>query len=164
MSQLRDKNFAKKDIAWLHAAAAFAIELSKDPNRKVGAVVVAPGNRLCSFGYNGLVAGMPETEENWSRPRKYELVRHAEINAMLIAPFDLRGSTIYSTLKPCHRCLGDALNCGIRAMVYMEDPVPFDGTDDNIFDEYANMLDDVRVYPRDNFMIMLLDMCKELNI
>lgn len=137
-----------RDMAWLHASLIFALSMSKDPSRKVGAVVVAPGNRLCSFGYNGLVAGMDETEENWSKPRKYDLVRHAEKNAMYCAPFDLRGCTLYCTLKPCHECMGDAVNSGVTRVVWLQDPIPFVHQKDDIFIEFTKLLTGAGFYER----------------
>ena len=136
------------DYAWLHAALVFGLSMSKDPNRKVGACVVAPNRRAVSFGYNGLVAGVEESEENWSRPRKYGLVRHAELNAILNAPFDVSGSTLYSVLKPCHDCLGDAINAGVKRVVWLYDPVPFVMQDEQAWNVFAEMFDELIERPR----------------
>ena len=140
LMRIEKEKTMRRDMAWLHAALIFALDMSKDPGRRVGAVIVAPGNRLCSFGYNGLVAGMPETDENWARPRKYDLVRHAEKNAMFCAPFDLRGCTLYSTLRPCHDCLGDAVNCGVTRVVFMEDNVPFAIQNEEVYIEFTRLI------------------------
>lgn len=149
LQTLSDKT-ERRDKAWLATALTFTNMMSKDPNRKVGAVIVASDGRQCSFGYNGLVSGIKDDETNWSRPMKYELVRHAEINALLSCPFPIAGSTLYSTLMPCHRCLGDAINSGIKNIVYMEDDVPYSQNDLNIWYTYAKLLDNIRMYQMNN--------------
>ena len=45
-------NIAKEVSAW-----------SKDPDAKVGAVIVSKSRRILSIGYNGLPAAMPDTDE-----------------------------------------------------------------------------------------------------
>ena len=134
------------DYAWLHSALVFGLEMSKDPSRKIGACIVHINGRSVSFGYNGLVAGIPETEENWARPRKYKLVRHAELNAILNAPFDVRGGTLYSTLKPCHDCLGDAVNAGISRFVWLENDIEFIENDIDVWNEISSMIKEMKEY------------------
>lgn len=116
------------DQLWLDMAA-MAARLSKDPSTKAGALVVKDDLQL-SVGYNGMPRGMPETPELWERPMKYELVVHAELNAILNAPFDTRGATIYCTHQPCHRCLVHLINAGVVRIVYRQ--------------PYANMAPDAR--------------------
>ena len=99
--------------------AAMAARLSKDPSTKVGALVVKDDLQL-SVGYNGMPRGMPESPELWERPMKYEVVVHAELNAILNAPFDTRGSTVYCTHQPCHRCLVHLINAGVARIVYRQ--------------------------------------------
>jgi len=96
--------------------------MSRDPVWKVGAVLVHPDRRQCSMGYNGLVKGMPETPENWGKPRKLMLVRHAERNAISWAPFYKPGSELFVPLRPCAYCLGDAVNNGISRVAWFRDP------------------------------------------
>jgi len=108
-----DRHFLR--LAWLTA-----INLSKDPKTQVGAVIVAPGNRQISVEYNGMPAGLEETEEKWQRPTKYPYLIHAELNAVINCPFDTRGCTIYITHKPCHACMGHLRNAGIKRIVYNE--------------------------------------------
>ena len=108
----------KLDIHFLRMAWLNALDLSKDPATKVGAVIVTPDNRQLSMGYNGMPAGIEETDEMWERPEKYENVIHAEENAIINAPFDTVGCTIYTTIQPCHKCMGKLKNAGIKRIVY----------------------------------------------
>ena len=57
---------------------------SKDPNTKVGAIVVGPDGAIRTTGYNGLVRGIDDdVPERWSRENgeKYYWCEHAERNA-----------------------------------------------------------------------------------
>ena len=94
-------------------------KLSKDPNTKVGVVILSSDQRQISIGYNGFVSGIEETDEKWERPIKYEYVIHAELNALLFCPFDRRNSTLYSTHQPCHKCLQYIIQTGIKRVVYL---------------------------------------------
>ena len=92
---------------------------SHDDIYKVGAVVVKDGNVLAQ-GWNGMVAGMPNStrdSEGYTRPE----VIHAEANA--IAKLARQGgggngSTIYCTHSPCYTCAGLLLQVGIKRVVY----------------------------------------------
>lgn len=99
---------------------AFVIsKWSKDPNTKVGAVIVSSDNRLTSTGYNGFSEGLEESDQMWKRPIKYEYVIHAEVNALLnIRGRDAKDCTIYLTTHPCHKCLSNLVNAGIRRVVW----------------------------------------------
>lgn len=107
----------KWDQHWLKIAQEVS-KLSKDTSTKVGAVLVRDNNTKISTGYNGFVKGIEETTEKWQRPLKYQYVRHAEENAIVFAPFDTNGSTIYITHQPCHRCIGLLAQAGITRIVY----------------------------------------------
>ena len=111
----------KWDKHWLDVAEVFS-QLSKDNSTKVGAVLVSTDNRQCSGGYNGFAAGMEDDNpELWERPLKYELVIHAEMNAIMNCPFDTKGCSIYVTHQPCHRCMVHMINAGIKKIVYSKD-------------------------------------------
>lgn len=91
---------------------------SKDPNTKVGAVIVDADNRIVSTGYNGMPYKCDESKLSWERPQKYHYVIHAEMNAVLYARRDLRGCRVYTTHSPCENCLKHMLQAGIRVVVY----------------------------------------------
>lgn len=101
---------------FLNIAAAVARK-SKDPNTKVGAVIVRD-KRILSTGYNGMVSGAVEI---WTRPEKYEHVVHAEANAISFAARNgsaVEGGAIYITHAPCLNCAKLILQAGICALYY----------------------------------------------
>lgn len=92
---------------------------SKDPSTKVGAVIVAPDRRVVSMGYNGLPRGVEDTPERLNnRELKYQLIVHAERNALLFAREPLDGYTLYTTpFAPCSVCAGMIIQAGIKNVV-----------------------------------------------
>lgn len=95
---------------------------SKDPSTQVGAVIVSPDKRRVAIGYNGMIAGICETEEMWQRPNKYDRVLHAEINSILNARCDLSGWTLYVTLSPCSDCAKYVAQSGVKRVVFKRKP------------------------------------------
>ena len=78
---------------------------SKDPNTKVGAVIVDDKNRIASIGYNGMPTGCSDYEFPWEREgdflnTKYAYVVHAELNAILNSSKRVRDCTINVSLFP----------------------------------------------------------------
>lgn len=100
-------------------------QMSKDPSTKVGAVLVSPDRTRISVGYNGFPVQVPDVEEWWNNrdPEKgdfckYDLVRHAEINAITQAKTNLKGWTIFVTHHPCLNCANSIVAEGISRVVY----------------------------------------------
>lgn len=108
---------AEWDAFFLDFAGQVA-HLSKDPDRQVGAVLVARGRRQFSIGYNGFP---PEIEDLPSlladKQFKLQWTVHAEENCLRQAPFDPAGSTIYVTRFPCHHCAAHIIKAGIQRVV-----------------------------------------------
>lgn len=99
---------------------------SKDPNTKVGAVIVDDMNRIVSIGYNGMPRGCSDKDFPWEREggflaTKYAYVVHAELNAILNAPRPVQGCTIYVSLFPCNECAKAIIQSGIKKIVYESD-------------------------------------------
>ena len=94
---------------------------SKDPSSQVGAVIVNENNQLVSTGFNGFIAKCDERIMTYERPLKYNLILHAEMNALIFANTDVHNCTIYSTHGPCDNCLKHILQAGIRKFYY-DDP------------------------------------------
>lgn len=99
---------------------------SKDPSSQVGAVIVDEKNRIVSVGFNGFPMGVADTPERLStREIKYELIVHAEANAILTAPRSVSGTTIYVyPYLPCSRCAGAIIQSGIKKVIVENRPIP----------------------------------------
>jgi dCMP deaminase len=120
--------FISKPKNWDHVIMqmAFVISsMSKDPSTKVGAVLVSPDRTRLSVGYNGFPSRIPDYTHWWQNrdPNtddfcKYDLVRHAEMNAITQAKTDLKGWTIYITHHPCLECAKHIVSEGISRVVY----------------------------------------------
>ena len=99
---------------------------SKDPNTKVGAVIVSPDNKVISFGYNGMPRQLDEDKLSWNKGEgldsKYLYVCHAEFNAILNTQVGgtLKGARLYVTLFPCNECTKAIIQTGIKEVIYLE--------------------------------------------
>lgn len=91
---------------------------SKDPSTKVGAVIVNPElKQVIGMGYNGFPRGVSDLIERYdNRAIKYEMVVHAEVNAIIEAlkRGSIEDSTLYSTFMPCPQCAALIIQSGIR--------------------------------------------------
>lgn len=94
---------------------------SKDPNTKVGAVLVDKDNRIIGTGYNGFPQAMIETPELWQRPIKYEYVVHAEVNCILHSTSNTKNSSLFVTMYPCKDCAKLIVNAGVKRIIYADD-------------------------------------------
>jgi dCMP deaminase len=91
---------------------------SRDPNRKIGAVIVGDDNTEKSVGYNGLPNNTDITnKKRYDKPQKYMWVEHAERNAIYTAGrngVQLNGGKIYVTYFPCVDCARAIIQSGIK--------------------------------------------------
>jgi dCMP deaminase len=100
--------------------------------RSVGAVLVKD-KRILATGYNGAPTGIRHCiETGCLRERlgvkpgeRHELCRglHAEQNVIIQAAYYgimTRGTTLYSTHKPCIICSKMIINAGIEKIIYLE--------------------------------------------
>lgn len=93
---------------------------SKDPSRGVGAVIVSPSKQIVSTGFNGLPRGVEDRPERLERPVKYDLIVHAEMNAIIqcarngVSPI---GCVVYSSFFPCVNCALTIVQSGIETVV-----------------------------------------------
>lgn len=96
---------------------------SKDPSTQVGAVIVNSLEQVVGTGYNGFPRGVNDTEERYlDRVQKYKFIVHAEVNAILLAGQNARGSTLYVyptfDIPPvCHECAKAIIQSGIKRVV-----------------------------------------------
>lgn len=87
---------------------------SKDPSTKVGACIVDTDKRIVSLGYNGFPVNITDSETRLqTRDIKYDLVVHAEMNALAFANRSVKGYTMYASLLPCVRCATMIIQHGI---------------------------------------------------
>ncbi len=113
----RYTHLAKEISAW-----------SKDPNTKVGAVVIGKDGQVLSQGYNGFPRGIRDSNSRFkNRERKLELVVHAEMNAIYnacLSGVSLKGSTLYVYGLPiCNECAKGIIQVGIKKVVAMRPKV-----------------------------------------
>jgi dCMP deaminase len=101
------------------SVVAMAVAMrSKDPNLRVGAVIVSEDKVMLSTGYNWLPRGIKELPERFvEQADKYKWITHAETNAIFNASrtgISLVGATIYTTTFPCSMCAPAIVQAGIR--------------------------------------------------
>ena len=104
-------NLAKEISTW-----------SKDPSTKVGAVVIGNNGEVLSQGYNGFPRSIKDTPQRLKdREKKYNLVVHAEMNAIYNASLNgvsLKGSTLYVYGLPiCNECAKGVIQVGIDKVI-----------------------------------------------
>ncbi len=106
--ELRFLNLAKHIAQW-----------SKDPSTQCGAVITDMTGNIVSTGFNGFPRCMSDAEELYlEREVKYDRVVHAEMNAVLNAPKDVRGCNIFVwPLMSCTRCTVHLIQSGIETVV-----------------------------------------------
>ncbi|MGW1040060.1 deoxycytidylate deaminase [Streptomyces sp. NPDC002547] len=103
---------------------------------QVGAVLLSRTHRVLAVGYNGALAGIPGCASAGNCPRgrmTYEeiaadsdysncIATHAERNAIEHAdPYELPGSTLYVTRKPCPACQTLIEAAGITRVIFREE-------------------------------------------
>lgn len=109
--------YSKWDTRFIELARMIA-SWSKDPSTKVGAVIVDDQRRIIAHGYNGFPRGVEDTDHRYSQKHlKYEMVVHAEVNAVLNANSPTKGCTLYSTFFPCPRCAAVIIQAEIKEVI-----------------------------------------------
>ena len=106
---------------YIHLAKEIST-LSKDPSTQVGAVVIGNNGEVLSQGYNGFPRGIKDTPQRLKdREKKYNLVVHAEMNAIYNASLNgvsLKGSTLYVYGLPiCNECAKGVIQVGIDKVI-----------------------------------------------
>ena len=131
--------------AWGNRYTCLAKEIStwsKDPSTKVGAVVIGNNGEVLSQGYNGFPRGIKDTAARLKdRERKYNLVVHAEMNAIYNAGLNgvsLKGSTLYVYGLPvCNECAKGIIQVGIDKVIATRPADYNEKWDDSIKDAKA---------------------------
>lgn len=110
------------DLEYLRIAKITATK-SNDPSTKVGSLIV-DGDNFVSVGYNHFPDGVAETDERMlNRELKYEMIIHAEEDAIINAHKKMRrveGATMYLYGLPCcSGCAKRIIQSGIKRLVYV---------------------------------------------
>lgn len=92
---------------------------SKDPKNQVGAVIVRD-NKILATGFNGYPSGVPDIHLD-DRIYKNARTIHAEVNAIIQAEQNLKGSVAYVSHHPCSHCTGALLQAGVEHIFYNTD-------------------------------------------
>jgi len=102
--------------------AALVASWSKDPSTQCGAVIVDKKNRVVSTGFNGFPQKFPDKLSDYiDRDRKYSLIVHSEINAIIFADKSLDDCVLFSyPMIPCCRCAAAICQTGIKLVVFPE--------------------------------------------
>lgn len=106
--------------------AKHVAQWSRDPSRKIGAIIIGEDKQIVSQGFNGFARGVADTEYRYSdKETKYKFVVHAEMNAIFNAALSgarVKGGTIYVTgLHVCHACADGIIQSGINKVVMESD-------------------------------------------
>ncbi len=91
---------------------------SRDPSTQTGAVIVDEKHRVVSLGFNGFPQNIVDDERLQERAIKYEMIVHAEVNALIFAGQSLEGCTLYTyPFLSCSRCASIMIQAGIKWVV-----------------------------------------------
>lgn len=101
---------------------------SKDPNTKVGAVIVGTKGQILTQGYNGFPRRIKDTPNRLDdRDTKLKFVVHAEMNAIFNATYSgvsLDGATLYVYGLPiCSECAKGIIQVGIKKVVIQTESI-----------------------------------------
>lgn len=122
-----DPNHISWDQTWMEICNVIA-KRSKDPKRKIGALIVNDDHKIISIGYNGMPnvkAGLNNDQiYPWDKHNivaektKYPYVVHAELNAILNANQSVKGCTLYVNYNCCNECCKAIVQSGIKKVIY----------------------------------------------
>lgn len=98
--------------------AKFVSGWSKDPSTKVGAVIADQHNRIVSLGFNGFPKEIKDDHRINDRELKYQIIVHAEINAIMFANKSVNACTLYTyPFEPCSQCASIIIQSGIYRVI-----------------------------------------------
>jgi len=92
------------------------------PRKHVGAILVKD-KKILSTGYNGSPHGLEHCEDIGCMIVDNHCIRtiHAEMNALLQAGKEAKGSILYCNCIPCAICFKLCIQMGVTKIVYSED-------------------------------------------
>lgn len=115
-------NLPRPSLEALNMTLVYIIaQMSKDPNTKLGAVIIGPDEELRSSGYNSFPRGLnDDMAVRMEKPEKYFWYEHAEQNAIFNAVrigVSLKGCVMYCQGIPCADCARAVVQSGIKKVV-----------------------------------------------
>lgn len=93
---------------------------SPDPSTQNAAMAWNPHGDLIGVDFNRFPAGVEYTDERWERPLKYEVIEHAERNAIYWAAARGRSTenaTMFAAWAACSDCARGIIQAGVRRLV-----------------------------------------------
>jgi dCMP deaminase len=107
-----------RDVMFMVMAIAAAAR-STCRRLQVGCVITnMQGTKILGIGYNGNAAGLSNQCDS-SEPGACGCI-HAEVNALLKAPYENNQLILYTTYSPCLACAKLILNSQVTRVVYLE--------------------------------------------
>lgn len=100
--------------------------MSKDPSTKVGAVLVKDRKEQ-GTGFNGFPPGIADDDRLLHTSTKYPIIIHGEMNALLDAGLNAKGSTLYMyglACAPCISCTIHLIRGGVKKIYVAGKPLP----------------------------------------
>ena len=92
--------------------------MSKDPDHKVGAIIVNHDRIVVGMGFNGFPRGVQDTPYRYEdKIVKRKIIVHAEANAILNSTTSVRGLTMFTTRFPCSECAKLIIQSGISQVL-----------------------------------------------
>lgn len=98
--------------------AIWASERSPDESTQHGCIIINEYNVPIAQGYNGFPHGCNDKSMPQTRPEKYKVILHSELNAILNATESLRGATLYVSGMPCVQCWCAIIQTNISCVIY----------------------------------------------
>ena len=112
-----------KLLQFIPIANAVAV-MSKNPKRKIGALILSRDLVIVSTGYNGLPRDVHEFTWRYEQPEKNFMLCHAEENAIVQAArtgaVTVGGIIIVTGLMPCATCTRMIIQAGIKIVMFPE--------------------------------------------
>lgn len=98
--------------------ALWAPMRSPDESTRHGSFIVSKDNVPIAQGYNGFPRGCNDELMPQTRPEKYDVIIHSELNAIFNANSSVEGATLYVSGPPCVRCWCAIIQVGIIRVIY----------------------------------------------
>ena len=112
----------KPDYRALLSEAYKLASLSPDPSTQIGAFLVAYDGQVegLTRSYNRPTANWTMQESDWERPRKYDLICHAErgcLDNAALYGICTAGASMVASYAACASCSRGLVACGIKRLV-----------------------------------------------